>query len=176
MVSYEFTEKDFGPKHIPKPADTDSEWILVDSQNESGEATKSPSTSTRNRSSDSVQPTLSSVKKRERCGGVKDIEDSGTATNEDGRCLECRGCKSHSPSRNHSTFSAGEESTDRNALQYSVGVTGKECECAFLTVIDDPISHLHKLTDILRAINRSLAAEMGEEGDEQMLDWWDDDL
>lgn len=169
MASHEIYEQDFGPIQASQPADTDSEWILVNAQNDDGELSTLASKSAQNSSPTSRQNSKPAVRKTNGCGGVKDIEDSENGNKNDKECLQCEGCKSKSATTNHSTSSHDGQSINEHGLEAE---PCEQCQCAFLMVPDDPITHFQKLTDILRAINRSLAADMEKKADPSMGDLW----
>lgn len=162
MASFESARQDLTQRRTPQPADTDSEWVLVDTQTEGGESTDSSSTPAYVGSSAPARSTASPPQKIDRCGGLKDIEDSETATSKDKKCSHCHDCESKSPRENHST-SIGTASNDEDALPNFEAKPGECVECAFSTEAEDPITHIQRLTDILKFINRSLAAELDKE-------------
>lgn len=169
MASHEIYEQDFGPGQASQPADNDSEWILVNAQNDEEEFSTSSSKFAQHSSPNSRQTTKPTIRKTDRCGGVTDIEDSENGNKDDKKCLQCEGCKSKSATTNHSTSSHDSQSIEGNDLK---GGSPKRCHCAFPTVFDDPVTHFQKLTDILRAINRSLAADLDKEADIDVEDLW----
>lgn len=163
MASHEIYEQDFGSTRAPQTADTDSEWILINAQKDDDKLSALSSKFAQNSSPDPRQKSKSPVRKTNGCGGIKDIEDSENTQSDGKKCLQCEGCKSKSATTKHSTSSQDGQSIDENGLKDDLC---KQCQRAFPTVTDDPITHLQKLTDILRAINRSLAADLDKEAKE----------
>lgn len=168
MATHEIYEQDFGPRQASQPADNDSEWIFVNGQNDDEESSTSSSKSAQNNSPNSRQTLKTAVRKTSGCGGggggggVKDIEDSENDNNDGKKCLQCEGCKSKSSTTSHSTSTQDGQSIVENDSNCG---PRRQCQCSFSMVNDDPITRIQKLTDILRAINKSLAADMEKDAD-----------
>lgn len=167
MASHEIYEQDFGPRQASQPADNDSEWILVSGQNDDEESSTSSSKSAQNNSPNSRQTLKTAVRKTSGCGGVKDIEDSENDNQDGKKCLQCEGCKSKSSTTNHSTSTQDGQSINENDLNCGLR---RQCQSSLSMVNDDPITRIQKLTDILRAINRSLATDVEKEADTDVED------
>lgn len=172
MASYDLTyDKDLGLSKGLQQTDTDSEWVIVDVQHEGNESINIPSAISHDGSSSSAQVLKPTHKNTTRCGAVRDIEDSESASKKKEKCSQCHECVSKLPTSNQSTSAKCHKSTIEDFLYKFENRLSEHCKYAFPPVPDDPIAHLQKLTDILRNVNRLLAIKFGEVVKREYRNW-----
>ncbi|CAN8105454.1 unnamed protein product [Discula destructiva] len=96
----------FNADHTERADASESEWVFVDgalteARTSSDEAAFTPVHESPPCSLLPATPTTPPPRK-EGCDGLTDIEDSGAAKKDGGKCLNCSGCKSKSPPKSPS--------------------------------------------------------------------------